>query len=95
MRKLKCFLRLHNPLHCFRWSDIEEKDEREINLDWQGMWAYETRVIYSNPWVLFATIETRYKCADCGRKFWYARGDFETLKMYQTTQEWMKKEGLE
>lgn len=81
--KIKCFLGFHNPLHCYRWSDIDDKDEREIDLEWEGIWAYQHRIIYPSPWSLLAIVETRYRCADCGRKFWYPRGDFEERKMYQ------------
>lgn len=91
MKKIKCFLGLHNPLSCFRYSDIEDKDERDVDLNWQGIWAYHTRVIYNSPWSLFATIETQYRCVDCRRKFWYARIDFEQLK---TDARWITDEGM-
>ena len=81
LKKISCFFGLHNPLHCFRYTSIGNKDEREVDLDWQGIWAYDTNIIYSNPWSQFAIVETRYRCADCGRKFWYPKGDFDDLKM--------------
>lgn len=36
-----------------------------------------------DPFSVFTLIETRYKCTECGRKFWMPKGDFEMQKMYE------------
>lgn len=82
MSKIKCFIGLHNPLKCFRYSEVHDKDETEIDLNWQGIWAYDTRVKV-DPFSIWKVIESRYRCSECKRKFWYARTSFEEIKSNQ------------
>ena len=57
---------MHNFTRCEEYGDF-------------GMGG-ETKVDYNSPWAMFGTKYTRYKCLDCGRKFWYPKGDFEMRK---------------
>lgn len=62
----------HPRLSCIEYSNIGFITENIIP---------ETRIVYSSPWSLFGTKETKYHCTKCGKKFWYAKGNMDWEKM--------------
>lgn len=69
MTWLKRLFCLHSRLNCTEVGDY-------------GLGG-ETRITYSNPWALFGTRETHYKCDKCGGTYWEPAGDHAELAMHE------------